>query len=151
MAFSPKQLRRGMWMWPPFLGSGVRVAEVSDDETRMVIEHRLRPWNRNAVGTVFGGTLQSMTDPFFMLLTMHHIGRDHVVWDTEAQIRFVKPGKGRVRVTIEVPPETIALMQEKTADGSKYLHWFDCDVVDEEGDVVAHVRRQVYVRRKRGR
>jgi hypothetical protein len=29
------------------------------------------------------------------------------------------------------------------------LNWFDMDVTDASGDVVAHVRKQVYVRKKR--
>jgi hypothetical protein len=29
------------------------------------------------------------------------------------------------------------------------LHWFEMDVTDAAGDVVARVRKQVYVRRKR--
>ena len=49
---------------------------------------------------------------------------------------------------MRIPEETYALIEEKTAHGEKYLHWFDVDILDEEGDVVAHVRRQVYYRRK---
>jgi hypothetical protein len=33
--------------------------------------------------------------------------------------------------------------------GEKVLRWFEMDVRDEAGDVVARVRKQVYVRRKR--
>jgi hypothetical protein len=28
------------------------------------------------------------------------------------------------------------------------LHWFETDVVDEQGDTVARVRKQLYIRRK---
>ena len=33
--------------------------------------------------------------------------------------------------------------------GEKVLHWFEMDVTDPAGDVVAQVRKQVYVRKKR--
>ena len=36
-----------------------------------------------------------------------------------------------------------------TAGGDKYLHWFDTDVVDASGEVVARTRKQLYIRRKR--
>lgn len=147
MRWTPTQLKRFMWLWPPYLGAGVRIEEAADDGTRLVVKHTLRKWNSNAVGTVFGGTLQSMTDPFFMLLAMHQLGRGYRVWDVEADIRFLRPGRGTVRAVIEVPREVIEEIREATAGGDKFLRWFECDVVDEEGEVVARVRRKLYVRR----
>ncbi|SDS59184.1 DUF4442 domain-containing protein [Corynebacterium timonense] len=151
MHFSPKALRRFMFLWPPFLGAGIRVAEFADDGSRVVVTHKLTRLNRNAVGTAFGGTIMAMTDPFFMLASMARLGRDYRVWDVAGEVRFVKPGKGRLTATMEIPDETYELIAEKTAGGEKYLHWFDTTVVDEEGDAIAHVRRQVYYRRKRSK
>lgn len=37
----------------------------------------------------------------------------------------------------------------RAADGSKVLHWCETDIVDTGGEVVARVRKQLYVRRKR--
>ena len=37
------------------------------------------------------------------------------------------------------------------AGGDKVLRWFDTDVIDAEGEVVAKVRKQLYIRRKRDR
>ena len=37
------------------------------------------------------------------------------------------------------------------ANGDKVLRWFDTDVIDAEGEVVAKVRKQLYIRRKRDR
>lgn len=34
---------------------------------------------------------------------------------------------------MRIPEETYALIEEKTANGEKYLHWFDVDILDEEG------------------
>ena len=33
-----------MWMWPPYLGAGVRIEEAAADGSRLVVKHRLRPW-----------------------------------------------------------------------------------------------------------
>ena len=55
------------WMfriWPPFLFAGIRVAELSPDFRRARVELRQRWYNRNYVGTHFGGSLFAMTDPF---------------------------------------------------------------------------------------
>ncbi len=53
-----------MSLWPPFLFSGIRVVEISDDFRRAVVALRPSRLTSNYVGTLFGGSLYSMTDPF---------------------------------------------------------------------------------------
>jgi hypothetical protein len=40
-----------MRLWPPFAAAGIRIVEVADDWSRIVVELRLRPWTANFVGT----------------------------------------------------------------------------------------------------
>jgi len=147
-AMKPSHLRLGMNLWPPFLFTGIHVAELSRDWRRARVELRMRPWNRNYVGTHFGGSLFAMTDPFWMLLLMQCLGRDYFVWDKAAEIEFVKPGRGTVQASFEVDDAILELVRARTADGQKYLHWFENEILDRDGEVVARVRKQVYVRRK---
>ncbi|QPK83417.1 DUF4442 domain-containing protein [Corynebacterium qintianiae] len=149
MHWSAKTLRRFMNFWPPFLGAGIRVKEFADDGSRVVVAHKLNKLNQNAVGTAFGGTIMAMTDPFFMLASMARLGKEYSVWDVAGEVRFLKPGKGTITAVMEIPDETFELIKERTADGSKYLHWFDTEVTNEAGEAVARVRRQVYYRRRR--
>ena len=79
---------------------------------------------------------------------MHALGRDYYVWDQAAEIRFLKPGRGTVRARFDPDDGVLEAMRDATAGGARSLHWFDTDVVDADGDVVAAVRKQVYVRRK---
>ena len=148
---SPAALRWIFNLWPPFLAAGVRVTRLSPDWREARVELRMRPWNRNYVGTHFGGSLFAMTDPFWMILVKERLGRDYIVWDKAAQIEFVKPGKGTVAAEFHLDEATLDGLRERAADGDKVLHWFDAAVVDASGDAVARVRKQVYVRRKRGR
>ncbi len=141
-------LRHGMNAWPPFLFSGIHITALAEDYRHARVELRRRWYNRNYVGTHFGGSLFAMTDPFWMLLTMHALGRDYYVWDQAAEISFLKPGRGTVHASFDLGDDVIDAMRAATAGGAKHLHWFDTDVVDAEGDVVAAVRKQVYVRRK---
>jgi acyl-coenzyme A thioesterase PaaI-like protein len=144
-------LRRGLNLWPPFLFAGIHVTHLADDWSSARVELRMRPWNRNYVGTHFGGSLFAMTDPFWMLLMLHAIGRDHIVWDRAAEITFEKPGRGTVTADFRLDPATVASIRAETADGAKHLRWFETPVKDREGEIVALVRKQLYVRRKRGR
>jgi len=86
-----------------------------------------------------------------MILVKERLGRDYIVWDKAAEIEFVKPGKGTVAAGFHLDDATLGDLRNGTADGDKVLHWFETDIVDASGDVVARVRKQVYVRRKRGR
>lgn len=138
-------------MWPPFFFSGVHVSSISSDWRHAHVELRLRPWNRNYVGTHFGGSLFSMTDPFWMIMVMECLGSDYIVWDKAADIEFVKPGRGTVHARFEVDEQALDEIRAATAGHEKFLRWFPVDVVDAQGDVVARVRKQLHVRRKRGR
>ncbi len=108
----------------------------------------LRWYNRNYVGTHFGGSLYSMIDPFYMLMVMNVMGPDYVVWDKSASIDFVRPGKGRVFAHFTLSDEQIETIREHTANGEKYLPAWDVEITDEAGECVARARKTLYIRRK---
>ena len=137
-----------MWLWPPFLGSSVSVKEMNEDLTRIVVQMKHRPWSQNYVGTQYGGSLFSMTDPFYMLMCIEHLGRDYIVWDKTATIRYKKPGKGTVTAVFELTHEKIAEIKKAANENPKYEPTFLVEIKDEQGDVVAEVERLVYVKRK---
>ena len=145
------RLRWLLNVWPPFLFAGIRVREISADYRRARVEMQQRWSNRNYVGVHFGGSLFAMTDPFWMLLLLHRLGSDYLVWDQRGEIEFVRPGRGRVTARFEVDDAVLAELKAAAADGEKVLRWFATDIVDDAGEVVARARKQVYVRRKPGR
>ena len=77
----PRHLRWGMNLWPPFLGAGIRVRHIAPDWSEVRVELRQGLLNRNYVGTHYGGSLFSMTDPFYALMLMHLLGSRYLVWD----------------------------------------------------------------------
>ena len=114
----------------------------------MTVKLTLRWYNRNYVGTHFGGNLFTMTDPFYMLMLMHRLGPAYKVWDQKAEITFVKPGKGTVVANMTVAEEQLEAIRAATVNGAKHFAEFDIDIVDEDGDVVATVHKTLYVREK---
>jgi hypothetical protein len=97
---------RAINIWPPFLAAGIHV-RCGADMRSAEVEMRMHFWNRNYVGTHYGGSLYSMTDPFYMLMLMEDLGRDYIVWDKAATIRFRKPGKGTVRAEFRLTQEQL--------------------------------------------
>jgi acyl-coenzyme A thioesterase PaaI-like protein len=149
VAYSPRQLAIGMSLWIPNLCNGIRVREIAPDFTHCVVQLRVTLLTRNIVGVAFGGAMSAMTDPYYFMLVMHQLGRDYVVWDTRGEIEFVKPGRGVLTARFEVPRERAEELRERARGGTKVLEWFETEITDATGDVVARVRREVYVRKKR--
>lgn len=137
-----------MSLWAPNLFSGISV-RFSDDWTRATSRLSINVFTRNYVKTAFGGSMSAMTDPYFFMLVRHQIGSNYVVWDTRGEIEFLKPGRGVLTARHEVTPERAAQIRERAAGGAKVLEWFDVDIVDRSGTVVARARREVYIREKR--
>jgi acyl-coenzyme A thioesterase PaaI-like protein len=148
-SLSPRALRRALNWWPPYLFAGVRVLHLAEDWSCARVRLRQHRFNSNYVGTHFGGSLFAMGDPFWMLLTMNRLGREYIVWDKAGEIDFVSPGHGDVFAEFKLTEHRLDEIREATADGAKSLPWFENDVVAADGTVVARVRKQLYVRRKR--
>jgi len=143
-----RHLRWLVNLWPPFLGAGIRVKRFQTDWKAIDVEMKLRFWNTNYVGTHFGGSLYSMTDPFYMLMLIENLGRDYIVWDKSASIRFRKPGKGKVVVSFRLSDEQIEGIRQQLRTQEKIEPTFMVEVKDQNGDVVAEVQKVLHVRKK---
>jgi hypothetical protein len=144
-----RALRRWINFWPPLLGMGIRVKHIASDMKAVDVEMKLRFWNANYVGTHFGGSLFAMTDPFYMLMLMANLGRDYIVWDKAATIRYRKPGKGTVRAEFRLSDVQIDDVREKLKTLPKYEPVFSVEVKDEAGAVIAEVEKVLHVRLKK--
>ncbi len=148
MKWSPRTLRFGLNIFGPYLGAGVKVEHIAEDWREVRVSMKLRWYNRNAVGTHFGGSLYTIVDPHPMLMLMHLLGDDYIVWDKSASVDYRKPGRGTVYSTIRIMDDDLDRIRRETADGNKFLPEFDIEVLDENNEVVAAVRKTLYVRKK---
>lgn len=145
-----------MWLWnwwPPFLGSGIRIDKVEGGWGEGGIKSievvlKLRFWNSNYVGTQFGGSLFSMTDPFLMVMLIRRMGRDFVVWDKSSTIRFKRPGTSDCRVRFEISDEEIIELKNKVKRQGQIDLIKTVYIKDKEGKVVAEVDKTIYLATK---
>ncbi len=136
-------------LWPPLLGAGIRVTRVQPDWKEVDVEMKLRRWNRNYVGTHYGGSLYSMTDPFYMVMFIEILGRDYIVWDKSAMIRFRKPGRGTVHARFRVTEEQVAEIREALNIEEKIDREFSVEVKSGDGQIVAEVKKLLQFRKKK--
>lgn len=149
MGGSPARMWRTIGWWPPLLFAGIRVVEWDDRWRRVKVRLGYHRLTTNYFHTQYGGSLFSMTDPFWSILMLHSLGREYTVWDVRGEIDFVAPGRGPVTTEIELTEAQIEEARAAAASGDKVLRWFESDIVAEDGTVVARVRKQLYIRRKR--
>jgi hypothetical protein len=147
-SFLKRHLRLVMNLWPPFVGAGIRVKRLQPDFREIDVEMKLRRWNSNYVGTHYGGSLYSMTDPFFMLMLIENLGRDYVVWDKSARIRFKRPGTGTVSARFRLSEPQIEEIRQALQTRDKMEAAFTVAVRDESGRVIAEVEKLLHIRRK---
>lgn len=149
MKKAPKRYMRMLLnIWPPFLGAGIRVRRLSPDWKEIDVEMKLHRWNANYVGTHYGGSLYSMADPFFMVMLIENLGKDYIVWDKSASIRFRKPGRGTVLANFRLSEEQIHEIKQALNSEAKIERTFTVEVKDESGTVIAQVEKLLHIRRK---
>lgn len=136
-------------LWPPLFFAGIKATYISNDFKEIDVQLKLRWYNRNYVGVHYGGSLFSMTDPWYMLMLFHLLGNAYYVWDKHAEINYIKPGRGKVTAQFRLTDDLIKEIKEKTATGEKYLPEFTVDIRDENNQLIATVKRILYVKLKK--
>jgi acyl-coenzyme A thioesterase PaaI-like protein len=147
------QLRRRLLigllnLYPPFLGAGIRVRASPAGPGAIEARMRLRFWNRNLVGTHYGGSLYSLCDPWFMIILRQKLGDGYSVWDKWASIRFRRPGRGTVAAVFDVPDAVVAEIRARADRGEVVEPRFEVEVKDAGGELVAVVEKLLHVRRQ---
>lgn len=143
-----RHMRTLLNFWPPFLGAGIRVKRLQPDWKEIDVEMKLHRWNTNYVGTHYGGSLYSMTDPFLMLMLIENLGKDYIVWDKSASIRFRKPGRGTMSASFRLSEAQIQEIRDALTTEEKIERTFLVEVKDESGTTIAEVQKLLHVRRK---
>jgi acyl-coenzyme A thioesterase PaaI-like protein len=136
--------------WPPFFFAGVSIEQVAKDLRFVRVTLKERLWNRNYVGTHFGGLLYAMVDAPYMIMVMENIGPRYIVWDKAASIKFIKPGRGTVQAIFQIDDMILDEIRQQVDQSpkGKIDYALTVDVRDQTGDVVCSVEKVLYIRKK---
>jgi len=145
-----KRILLYLWnFWPPYWGAGIKIDTISKDYKYARTKMKWRPWTRNIVGTQFGGSIYAMVDPIYMVMLLMLLGRDYIVWDKAANIRFRKPGRSTLIAEFTVTDEDVHHIKEQLDKMDKYDWQKTVQVKDKSGEVIAEICKIVHVRNKR--
>ena len=135
-------------LFPAYRGRGARVTYISDDFREVRVRLPLNFRSRNAVGTIYGGSMYGSVDPMYMIMLMQLLGRDYIVWDKAATIRFRKPGRSTLFATFRLEDAEVTEIRDATASGTPIDRTYNVDLVDADGVVHASVQKVIYIKRK---
>jgi len=144
-SFKTWRFRLFMNLYPMYLGTGGKIVFISSDWREVKIRLRRSLWTYNYVGTIFGGSMFSASDPFYMLMILHNLGREYVIWDKSAHIRFKKPGKSTLYAHFELSEEVLSDIKEKVTYSGETDYSFLIRWKDKNGVVHAEIERTVYI------
>ncbi len=131
--------------YPMYFGTGGKILFWSGDSREVHLRLRRNVWTYNYVGTIFGGSLFSAADPFYMLMLLRILGKQYVVWDKSASIRFRKPGRQTLYARYELTDEQLDSIRQDVAANGQTERTFTLQWLDKEGVVHAEIERLCYV------
>ncbi len=136
-------------LFPAYRGTGGRVVYIADDFHEVRVKIPLSWRTRNYVGTIYGGSMYGAVDPIYMLMLIKILGRDYVVWDKAAKIRFRKPGKDTLYVDFRLDDDEIDEIKRLTETQKSVDRVYDLELKDGGGNVHAVVEKTLYISKKR--
>jgi acyl-coenzyme A thioesterase PaaI-like protein len=147
-SFATKIDRLKFNFFPAYRGTGARVVYISDDYREMRVKIPLSWRTRNYVGTIYGGSLYAGVDPIYMLMLIKNLGREYIVWDKSAKIRFRRPGKealfAEFLLTQAELDEIKAILETQKSIDRVY----NVKLSDKNGKVHATVEKTLYIAKR---
>lgn len=141
----PALIRLGLNWFPAYRATGARIIHVSPDLKHAVVRLPLNRRTMNGAGTLYGGSLYSATDPIFAMLLAMNLGRDYVVWDKAATIRYRRPGRGTLLAAFTISDEDIALVRDTVEHEGQCDRTFNVEFRDGQGVVHVEIAKTVYI------
>jgi acyl-coenzyme A thioesterase PaaI-like protein len=140
--------RWGFNFFPAYRGTGGRIEYISHDYREIHIKIPLNWRTRNYVGTIYGGSMYGAVDPIYMIMLIKILGRDYVVWDKAARIRFKRPGKETLHAKFLITKEEVETIKNELNEKKSIDRVYNIELKNSEGKVHAVIEKTIYIARK---
>ncbi len=135
--------------FPAFRRTGGRITWMANDHKEIHLKLALTWRTRNYVGTLFGGSMYAFVDPIYMVMFIRALGRDYVVWDKAARIRYRRPAKTTLRAVCSIGDAELAAIRDGLAQTDSLERVYLIELHDEAGTLCAEVEKTLYFSRRR--
>ncbi|WP_436514500.1 DUF4442 domain-containing protein [Ekhidna sp. To15] len=122
-----------------------RITTVTKNLRRIEIKIPISYKNKNYVGTIFGGSLFSATDPIYMVQLIQLLGPAYVVWDKSSIVKFKRPASTDAYSVFEFTAQELddlkqEVEEKKEVDIVKIVH-----LTNKEGRLFCEIEKTIYV------
>lgn len=130
---------------PMYRRSTGRITSVTPDLSKIEIKIPISYKNKNYVGTIFGGSLFSATDPIYMVQLIQLLGTNYVVWDKSSVVKFKRPANSDAYSVFEFTEHELMdlkkeIDQKKEVDIVKLVH-----LTSNDGRLFCEIEKTIYV------
>ena len=147
--FSNAQIYKYGFNWSPmYRRSTGKIITVSNNLHNIKIKIPLSWKNKNYVGSIFGGSMLSATDPIYMIQLMKILGDNYIVWDKAATIKYKRPGKETIFCEFKFSPEEIVNIKKNVENKGEVDIIKTTNIVNKNSDVIAELSKTIYVATK---
>ena len=147
-SFQTRLYRWGFNLYPAYRGTGASITYIADDWREIHVKVPLSWRTRNYVGAIYGGSLYSAVDPFYMIMLIKNLGMEYIVWDKAASIRFKKPGRDTLYAQFVLSEEELQIIKSELANSAKLDRQYQVELKDSAGVVHAEVEKTIFIARK---
>ena len=146
--FATKIQRIKFNFFPAYRGTGARVVYISDDYREIRVKIPLSWRTRNYVGTIYGGSMYAGIDPIYMLMLIKNLGRDYIVWDKAAAIRFKRPGKDTLFAEFKITQNELDEIKEILKNQKSIDRIYTVELKDKNGTLHCLIEKTLYIANK---
>jgi hypothetical protein len=83
-----------------------------------------------------------------MMMLIHQLGDDYIVWDKSARISFKRPGTETLYAKFRLPLELVADLKAQVDEKDKIDYTYSLDLKDASGAIYATVDKLVFIARR---
>ncbi|HQU83087.1 MAG TPA: DUF4442 domain-containing protein [Pyrinomonadaceae bacterium] len=148
-SFATKLDRFKFNFFPAYRGTGARVLYISEDYREMRVKIPLSWRTRNYVGTIYGGSMYAGIDPIYMLMLIKNLGRDYIVWDKAAKIRFKRPGKETLFADFLLSENELDEIKNLLETSKSIDRVYNVELKNKEGKTHCVIEKTLYIAKKR--
>ena len=147
-SFSSKFDRWKFNLFPAYRGSGARVLYISEDYYEMRVKIPLNWRTKNYVGTIYGGSMYAGIDPIYMLMLIKTLGKNYIIWDKAATIRFKRPGKETLFADFLLTQTELDEIKSILETQKSVDRIYNVELKDKNGKVHCVIEKTLYIAKK---
>lgn len=122
-----------------------RITSVTKELNKIEVKIPLSYRNKNYVGTIFGGSLFSATDPIYMVQLIQLLGSKYVVWDKSSIVKFKRPANETAYVVFEFTEKEIEQLKAEIASKKEVDLVKRVEIKSKGGMLFCEIEKIIYV------